>query len=216
MKALLYKEFRLALSPVLLVFTALSALLLIPNYMGMVGIGFVFQGIYLYFSLARGTRDDEFTLILPVSRTKIAQAKITVTVLLELLQLAAAAVFALIADFVLWREGNPVFIDPNFAFFGIALLGFSVFHLVFFPWVFGRITRPGIPLTAGLLSFCGVYLLFELLANTIPAFGQAIDTLAPASVGWRLLLFAAGIAAFAASLLAVRGPSAKKFEGASL
>lgn len=216
MKAFLYKEWKLTLSSSFLLFTALAALVLVPNYPAIVGVGFVFQGIYLYFTLARGNRDTEFSLILPISRRSIVKGKMTVVALLELTQLAAAAVFALVADFVLWKTGNPVFIDPNFAFFGIALLGFAVFHLVFFPWVFGRYAKPGFPLVVGLLAFCGVYALFEILVHAIPALGTALDSLAVSAIHWRLILFAAGGAAYALSLPLSFRMSAEKFERASL
>ena len=79
MKALMKKEWRLAMMPVPLLFLALSALVLVPNYPYYVTFFYTTLGIFLFFQAARENRDIAYMLLLPVKKQQMVYARVWTT-----------------------------------------------------------------------------------------------------------------------------------------
>ena len=132
MKALMYKEWKLAMSPVPLLFLALSALLLIPSYPYYVTFFYTSLGIFLFFQSCRENRDVYYMMLLPVTKRETVRARVKTVMLLELLQAVSCVPFMLIrAQY--GQTHNEVGIEANAAFLGLALVQMGVFNAMFLP-----------------------------------------------------------------------------------
>ena len=132
MKALMYKEWKLAMSPVPLLFLALSALLLIPSYPYYVTFFYTSLGIFLFFQSCRENRDVYYMMLLPVTKREMVRARVKTVLLLELMQAVSCVPFMIIrAQY--GQIHNEVGIEANAAFLGLALVQMGVFNALFLP-----------------------------------------------------------------------------------
>lgn len=175
-----------------------AAMLLIPSYPCAVGVGYCLLAVWCYFLSAASSRDKEFSASLPVSRADIVFGRTAGVVALELLQIASCGVTALIADFALYRSGDLVGLDPNFAFFGVMLLALGATNIVLLPGFFASGRKAGAPMVGGIAAFLAVYGAAEALVRTVPALRFSLDSLSAGFIWARLLVFIVGAAAYAA------------------
>lgn len=132
MKALRYKEWTLAMSPVPFFFLALSALLLIPSYPYYVTFFYNSLGIFLFFQSCRENRDVYYMCLLPVTKREMVRARVRTVMQLQLLQLVVCLPFMLLrAQYA--ESLNAVGIEANTAFLGLSLLLLGTFNLTFLP-----------------------------------------------------------------------------------
>lgn len=130
--AIFYKEWKLSMSPVPLLFLALSGLLLIPNYPYYVTFFYSSLGIFMFFQSCRENRDVQYMSILPITKREMVFARGKTVLLLEALQAAACVPFMLIrAQY--GAVQNAVGIEANVAFLGLAFVLMSVFNAIFLP-----------------------------------------------------------------------------------
>ena len=188
---LLYKETRLVAPPAYLGFAALTLFNLIPHYPFIIGISYFLLAVFIAFSEANANKDHLFTISLPISRDRVVLAKHLTVVAIELIQLAALAVIAVI---VAWLQpgGNVVGMDGNFAFFGFVLASFGLFNVVFLPGYFRTGYRTGKPGVLAAITFFLSYGLAEGLVAIIPGASAVLDTLDPAMAGPQLVVLVAG------------------------
>ncbi len=212
---LIKKEFVLGCPPWGLIMTALGMMVGIPSYPSIVGVGYCFLALFSLFGYYNATKDMEMNAILPVKRNDVVVAKAAFVFLFQVIYLSVAAVGALLANFVISPDGNPVGIAPNFAYFGIVFSGYGVFNLIFLTSFFKTGYKPGLGALFGTLSFCGVYAVAEILVQTVPALTAVLDGLG-AGVGYRLLVFAVGFVAWVALTLVGIALSKKRFDKISL
>ena len=87
MADLLRKEFKLALHPTAIIFLALSAMMLIPNYPYYVI--FFYTGLAVFFIClsARENNDVVYSMMLPAAKSDIVKARILMAALLEIAQI---------------------------------------------------------------------------------------------------------------------------------
>ena len=132
MRALQWKEWRLSMSPVPLLFLLLSGLILIPNYPYYVTFFYNGLGLFMLMQSLRENRDTAYLMLLPVTKAEMVRARFRTVVQLELLQVLACVPFmALRASY--GHLNNAVGIEANTAFLGIGLVQMGLFNLVFFP-----------------------------------------------------------------------------------
>lgn len=126
---LLYKEWRLAVHPVVYMFCLMGALTLVPAYpYGMV---FFFGCLGLFFTcqFARENADLFYTMMLPIRKRDAVKSKCLLFVSVELIQLMATVPFAVLRRWAL-PDGNPVGIEANAAFFGFGLVIYTIYNFV--------------------------------------------------------------------------------------
>ena len=89
MRALQWKEWRLSMSPVPLLFLLLSGLILIPNYPYYVTFFYNGLGLFMLMQSLRENRDTAYLMLLPVTKAEMVRARFRTVVQLELLQVLA-------------------------------------------------------------------------------------------------------------------------------
>lgn len=213
MSKILGKELRLAMHPTNLIFLALSALIIIPNYPYYVTFFYTTLGIFFTCLSGRENNDIYYTLLLPIPKSQAVKGRIAFAVLLELCQVMLAVPFALL------RNGfeipvNQVGIMPNLAFFGLALMMLGLFNLVFFIGYYKAPDKVG---RAYVIASVVVFL-FMVAAEVLVHFPgvSEINTLGSENLGLKLAVLGAGAALFIALTLTACSISKRSFEALDL
>lgn len=219
MKALRYKEWRLAMSPVPLLFLALSALLLIPSYPYYVTFFYNSLGIFLFFQSCRENRDVYYMMLLPVSKREMVAARVRTVMQLQLMQALSCIPFMCIrAQYA--QLPNEVGIEANAAFLGFSFVLMGVFNAVFLPMHYRNGYDLGKPfLICSVLEFALIFLLeaaeHVLLAVT-PWAAQLFESYALRDQLRQLPILALGAAVWLLLSTAAGSVSAKRFERVDL
>ena len=214
MKALMQKEWKLAMTPVPLVFLALSALVLVPSYPYYVTFFYTTLGIFLFFQSARENRDVSYMLLLPVGKRQMVYARVWTVAQLELLQLLRCVPFMFI------RAGygiqNAVGIEANCAFLGFGAVLLGVFNLVFLPMHYKNGYDLGKPFViSSIVMFLGICVL-EVLEHIVPYMKTVCERYDIAGQLRQLPVLLGGLAVFAGLTVLAAKISAARFEKADL
>ena len=221
MRQLYLKELKLNVKWPVYLMGLMGAVMLVPNYPLIVGIGYTIFQIFIYLQFARENRSQEFSAMLPVKRNDIVTSTTWITVTLQMMTTLIAAVCAaavrILAKFTLdYSDGNQVGLDANLTFFGVGLVCLAVFNLIFIPKFFKTGYKYGAPILLGLLGFCGAYVVLELVIQLVPALRNALDTYAVKTVWARILVLVVGAVCYAVVTFLANRIAQKKFEKVSL
>ena len=211
MKNLLYKELRLVLHPVNIMFLAFSSMLLIPSYPYLIVFFYVCLGIFMMSMAARENKDDYYSMMLPIPKKDTVRARFLMVIFLEMLQIIIAIPFAVL-NRQLFPSGNEAGMDANIAFFGFAFIVFGVFNLIFFTMHYKDTSKIGIPFLAACLGIGTVIMAAEGAAYAIPFFHDYIKTMVPGFLGYQLAILAAGILLYALLTFLSYKKSVRHFE----
>lgn len=134
MKNLLYKEIKLAASPLSFIFIAFGLMTLIPNYPILCGAFFVTLGIFYSFQVWREADDISYSVLLPIKKSDVVTAKYLFTVFIELSGFVIMAALTVIRMTVL--KDSPVYAEnvllkANPVFLAFALTVFGLFNIIF-------------------------------------------------------------------------------------
>jgi len=145
MKALLYKEFKLAMHPMCYVFIALFPLMiLIPSYP--IAIGFIYvlscyPVLFLGANKGQQSNDLLYSTLLPIRKRDIVKARIFTVAIMQFAFIAIMSALAPLAIFlrqsIAASSGEPV-VDIGLGMgsfvliLAIAIVGFSIADLIFF------------------------------------------------------------------------------------
>lgn len=154
-KRLLYKEIRLAASPLTFFFILFGAMTLLPGYPILVGGIFVCLGIFYSFQAARETNDILYTVLLPVAKTDVVAGKYAFVCYIELLSFLLMTVMTALRMTVFASAPvyvNNVMMAANPLFLGFALLLFASFNLLFVGGFFKTAYNFGRPLVSFLIA----------------------------------------------------------------
>ena len=211
MLKLIKKEFSLAVHPTAWIFLALSAMLLIPNYPYYVV--FFYTGLGLFFTCLTGreNRDIDYMLLLPIRKRDIVTARFASTLVLEGLQLVAAAGFAVLRGFLL-KEGNQAGMDANTAFFGLALVQLGLMNFIFFTRYYRRPEKVGSAFIVTSIACFGYIGIAEAAAFAAPFVRDVLDVSDPANLPVKLAVLGSGAAVFAALTTLAYHRSVRSFE----
>ena len=213
MADLLYKEWRLAVHPVVYMFSLIGALTLVPAYpYGMV---FFFGCLGLFFTcqFARENADLFYTATLPISKRAVVKSKCLLFVSVELAQLVLTVPFAVLR---LWAlpGGNPVGIEANAAYFGFGLCIYAVYNFVYLTVWFQSGEQVGKAFIAAIVPVLLLIVLMEAAVH-LPALAW-LDSLAPADLIRQLPILCGGAVVYAAGSLLAYRPAAARFERVDL
>ena len=214
MKALMQKEWKLAMTPVPLLFLALSALVLVPSYPYYVTFFYTTLGIFLFFQSARENRDVSYMLLLPVGKRQMVYARVWTVAQLELLQLLCCVPFMFI------RAGygiqNAVGIEANCAFLGFGAVLLGAFNLVFLPMHYKNGYDLGKPFVlSSIVMFLGICVL-EVLEHIVPYMKTVCERYDIAGQLQQLPVLLGGLAIYAGLTVLAAKISAARFEKADL
>lgn len=167
MNNIFYKDIKLSIHPIFFILPVLTGgLFLIPKWPYFIALMYFFWiSMPNIFAIFNAQNDMGFSITMPVSKPYIVRGKFMSFLLLELLHLAAGALFALIRAGLYGMDNFAL--NPNMAFFGVAFIGFGLFNILFFPHYFRTAYKYGVPLIIGIvvitLFFTGVE--FSILAG---------------------------------------------------
>lgn len=210
---LLYKEQKLAASPLTYFFLAASFLTFVPGYPILVGAFFITLGIFYSFQTMRENNDIAYSLLLPVSKADIVKSKYRFVLLIE------AIAFALMAAITLIRMGflydaavytENALMGANFVFLGFALLIFGLFNAVFIGGFFKTGYYFGKPFIVYCLLIFPVIALAETLRH-LPGL-EALGALGFSHLLLQSAVLLSGAAAFTLLTLSGLRRSVRHFE----
>lgn len=205
MKHLLYKELRLAKHPTMFLFLLFSAMLLIPSYPYYVAFIYTCLSVFFVFLQGRENNDLSFTALLPVRKRDIVRARCLLVVLMQLAQVLVSLPCAIVGARINPLGGNAAGIEANAAFFGLVLVMYALFNLLFLPAFYRTGYRVGRAFLFAGAAVLVYIVAAELLVQCVPALKVSLDTFDPATRGTRLFVLLLGAGLYAAgSLLACR------------
>ena len=193
MNNLLYKEFRLVTHPTVFLFLGLSAMLLIPNYPYYVVFFYGSLGIFFSCHGARENNDIMYTITLPIMKSELVRARMLFAVIVELVQLALAAVFAVVRSKIPGFGPNLAGMDANIALFGLAFIMMGIFNFVFFTGYYRNPNKVGKCFAiASVVQFLFIAVA-EALAHILPFMKHKLDTPDPEHLAVKLAVLAVGL-----------------------
>lgn len=205
MKHLLYKELRLARHPTMFLFLLFSAMLLIPSYPYYVAFIYTCLSVFFVFLQGRENNDLSFTALLPVRKRDIVRARCLLVVLMQLAQVLVSLPCAIVGARINPLGGNAAGIEANAAFFGLVLVMYALFNLLFLPAFYRTGYRVGRAFLFAGAAVLVYIVAAELLVQCVPALKASLDTFDPATRETRLFVLLLGAGLYAAgSLLACR------------
>ena len=215
MKNLLYKEFRLVVNPMYYLVSLTAALLLIPQWPYFIAMMYLFFiTVPNLFTGSKSQNDIGFTVMLPVRKGDVVRARILTIVALELIQLAASVVFAVL-NVSLYRTENFL-LDPNIAFFGLSFVMYGLFNVIYFPMFYKTPYKTGFPTTIAVIAtilFAGAV---ETAVLLLPRVKHILDGISGDALIRQLPVLAGGIAVFALLTWLASRASVKRFEKVDL
>ncbi len=148
MKALIYKELKLAMHPICYIFVALFPLMiLIPSYP--LGIGFIYvltcyPILFLGANKGQQSNDLLYSTLLPVRKKDIVMARIITVILMQtafiLIMSALYPVARIVNEAIRRSSANPseytfpgLGLDSYVLVLAIAIIGYAIADLIFFP-----------------------------------------------------------------------------------
>lgn len=153
MRDLLYKELRLCLQPLTLIFYCFAFMLLIPNYMYLVPAFFTTNAIFNMFQRAVTNNDLSFTVLLPVSKKDAVKGKYLFIALVELVMVLLYVPLILLNHRIVPQSTALFAACPTLI--GGVFITFAVFNAVFMPGFYKTGYKTGKPF---LLSAIAVFL----------------------------------------------------------
>ena len=213
MMTLLYKEIRLAIHPTSIVFAFLGCLVLVPAYPYSVIFMFGCLAPYITFLNARETNDAWYTAILPVTKRESVLGKCLLIVSVQIFQLLFSVPFALLRN-ALNIENNPVGLDATLAWYGLGLIVYSVFDLVFFPSFYKNGYKAGKAFILASIPMVVLMVGLESVAQ-IPGFAW-LDSYKPKDLMMQLPVFFVGIICYLTFISLAYRISVKYFDRVDL
>ena len=212
--AVLKKELFFSTPMAIYLFALLGFMTIIPSYPTIVGIGYVVLAVFQADGIRRANKDLEFTLLLPTKRSYAVVGKTLFVVAIELLTLLFGAVGAVIV-YLTTPLGNEVFIDGNFAYFGIALIGLGVYNAIYTAGFFKTGYKSGVPTILGATAFLLVYTVAEILVKAVPSLAM-LDGYGADGLFARIITFVIGAIIYGALTVVGVKIGQKRFEKVSL
>lgn len=214
MRALIYKELKLALHPTVFIFLSFGAMLLIPNYPYAVPFFYTTLSIYFMFLSGRENKDVLFTALLPVRKRDCVKARIITVSAIEAAMLLISIPFAVLR-YYLYDFKNDGGLEANVALFGLMLILFSIFNAIFIPAFYKTAYKCG---KFFMISSFVIFILIAAgeIAIHIPPLDTYLDTSDPGMMVKQIPVLAAGIVIYTVSILLVYRRSAENFEKVDL
>lgn len=196
MKALLYKEFKLAMHPVCYTFIFLFPLMvLIPNYPLAIGFIYVlccYPILFLGANKGQQSNDLLFSTLLPVRKKDIVLARIITVIIMQVTYIALISCLYPLALFINNNVGSQggqpsstpgIGLDGFVSILAIGLIGFAIADLIFFPIYYKKgksIVMSTLLTILGFVAYLGV---FTIALPYIPGMGWYINFLSKSGVG---------------------------------
>ena len=221
MKALLYKEFKLAMHPICYVFVALFPfLVLIPSYP--VAIGFIYiLSCYpiLFLGANKGQQSNDllYSTLLPIRKKDIVLARIITVAIMQFAYIAIMS--ALIPVGLMIQNSLPESVTPGLnlngfvSILGIALIGFSLADLIYFSIYYKNGKSIVMSTLFTILGFIVYLALFTIAVPYFGEFGTAYTNfLCNSGLGYQFIVLGASLVIYVALHFVVYKVASKELE----
>lgn len=206
---LLRKEIMLTMHPSAVVFVALGAMLLIPNYPYLVVFFYTALGLYTTNVNARENNDVLYSLSLPITKRDLVKGRMLLSVVLELAMLIICVPVVIIKQNM--NMPNQAGLDANIALLGFGILMLGLFNLVYYCSYFKNTKRAGITFIWGCIAILFYIVVVEGLMY-VPQIGGVLDTPDSEHIAEKLVLFVICLIGYAAMTWLAYKKGAKSFE----
>ena len=225
MKALLYKEFKLAMHPICYVFIALFPfMILIPSYP--VAVSFIYiLSCYpiLFLGANKGQQSNDllYSTLLPVRKKDIVLARI---ITVSIMQFAFIALMSALMPLSMLIQNAIILADPNGAhipglpldgyvsILAIALVGFSIADIIFFPIYYKNGKSIVMSTLLTLFGFMLYLAIFTIIIPYIPGLEGYKDFLCYQGLGIQFALLGASLVIYFILHLIIYRVSSKRLE----
>lgn len=213
MKSLLFKEIMLSAHPTSIVFVLLGCLVLVPAYPYSVIFMFGCLAPYITFLNGRETNDAWYTALLPVTKREMVMAKCMLTVSFQLLQMLISIPFMLLRNAIA-LPNNPVGLDATLAWYGLGLIIYATFDLIFLPAFYKSGYKVGRSFILASIPMLILIVAAESSAH-IPQL-EWMDSYKPEHLLMQLPILLAGIVYYVVFLMLSYDLSVRRFERVDL
>ena len=219
MKALLYKEFKLAMHPICYIFTFLFPLMiLIPSYP--LAIGFIYiLSCYpiLFLGANKGQQSNDllYSTLLPVRKKDIVLARI---ITVGIMQFTFVIVMSCLYPLALLLSSKSGTTAPGLGLNGyvsilaIALIGYGLADLIYFPIYYKKGKSIVASTLFTILGFIAYLAIFTIALPYIPGFGWYTKILCESGLGVQFGILGGALVIYFLIHLAVYKISAKRLE----
>ena len=213
MKSLLFKEIMLSVHPTSIVFVLLGCLVLVPAYPYSVIFMFGCLAPYITFLNGRETNDAWYTALLPVTKQEMVRAKCMLTVFFQLIQMFISIPFMLLRNAIAFPN-NPVGLDATLAWYGLGLIIYATFDLIFLPAFYKSGYKVGRSFILASIPMLILIVAAESSAH-IPQLAW-MDSYKPEHLLMQLTILLAGIVYYVVFLMLSYKLSVRRFERVDL
>jgi len=219
MKALLYKEFKLAMHPICYVFIAMFPLLiLIPSYPLAIGFIYVltcYPILFLGANKGQQSNDLLYSTLLPVRKKDIVLARIMTVAIMQFAFMAImCALYPLcrLIDQSISEAATPgLGVNAFVSILAIAIVGYAIADLIFFPIYYKRgkaIVSSTLFMILGFVIYLGI---FTIALPFIPGCQGYTDVLS-GNIGIQFAILAGALVFYVLIHIAVYKISSKRLE----
>ena len=226
MKALLYKEFKLAMHPICYVFVLMFPfMILIPSYPLAIGFLYVltcYPILFLGANKGQQSNDLLFSTLLPVRKKDIVKARIFTVAILQLVFIALTSLLVplayLINDAIAKSDAGRNIANPGLSLDGyvsilaIAIIGYAIADLIFFPIYYKRGKSIVMSTLLTILGFIFYLSIFTIALPYIPGLEGYKTFLCDSGLGVQFALLGGAIVVYIALHYAIYRISSKRLE----
>lgn len=175
MNNLIYKELKISINKFFYVWPFVLALLLfIPHWIFTIVFSYFFWiSVTTIYAAYNAEEDLSFSYMLPVAKKDIAKSKVYAFFILESLHIFTGILMVIVHN-LLYGSYN-FFLDANFAFFGIILIMYSIFNIIFLPLYFKTAYYFGKPVTYASIAAAIFAFIIEYSAIKFESFRTIVE-----------------------------------------
>ena len=192
--ALINKELRLNVNPWLYAFLAMALLLFIPTWVFFIALAYLFLLFVTLGQMDKANGDLTFMCSLPIPKSSIVTARTTTVVIIEVAELVLAGIVS-VARYWLYPEGNlaGMGMNTNLAFFGVMLVMYAIFNVVYLPGAYKKAYRMLWPLAGGSLIAVVIGGMLTYMLSLQPTLARIFNDRGFGHPWAQIILFAVGL-----------------------
>ncbi len=225
MKALIFKEFKLAMHPLIYVFVLLFPfMILIPNYPVCINFIYILAGYpILFLGANKGQQSNDllYSTLLPVRKKDIVLARLITVTIIQVVSITLCSCLVplsqLIKSNIVSQDGTGAVapgltLDGYLSIIGIILTGFALSDLIFFPIYYKKGKSIVFSSTMAILFFSIYIVIFTVLPAVISGFEWYVNFMCFSGIGNQIIVFSAGLLLYIGIHYLVYRISSKRLE----
>lgn len=174
MKNLLYKEWKLNVHPLCIIFSTVFSVLILmpgnPHFLSFTYVTLAYSLLFLGGTKGVDNNDLYYTATLPIRRVDIVKARTASILSLQLLNILVSIPFALLYPFVIKALVNSgeniedlvIGLEPNLSLYAMAFIYFTLMDLMFLPWYYKNTSKIMVPYMVSTIVSIAVFAFFSV------------------------------------------------------